>query len=456
MKKQLLIETVVVNPQDVKRAGGKYLVESAASGALLVTLPVTRLDERNLNERVYSTPIMENAIRSAKTAFENRELLSSANEHPTETAYVTPGDASHIVVDAWVQDGLLYNRWEILETTNGNNLKALIKAEASFGVSIRGLGSVDSVGNILDDYEYLGTDCVADPSARLRVKAEVVKESRALFPPHSKPPKGESTMKTKESTLKFLREQKVLLQADLKSDKMAAYQRLSQVENTLSESTLPAQDLASVYREWEDIKSEAATVLTSTAQPLNEAAQTESAKEMALLKKLLDSRTRQLATLLTSVEKMTERLRESAQQYHQLRRENRALRESGKRSTARKGDRRLTQLVAKNEALALGNRKLRERLIAANYATDIAVEAAAQQAYSAKVAIREAAKQVKKVKKAKQEAARAARPTASLRESLARRPVGSRPAGNKKTTFEESAKKRAPVPQGEHGIRGWI
>ena len=196
MNKKLLVENATINPADVRRAGGRYLVESA-DGKLIVTLPVTKLDEKNLNERIYSTTIMEGAVGRAKAAFEARELLSSVHEHPTETPYVTPGKASHVVTDAWVEGNLLYNKWEVLDTATGRDLRALIEADVAFGVSIRGLGSTDNYGNILDDYEFLGTDCVADPSAQLRVRAERVQENRSqpLFPAQTQ---GNATMKTRD------------------------------------------------------------------------------------------------------------------------------------------------------------------------------------------------------------------------------------------------------------------
>lgn len=180
MTKRLLTETMVVHGQgnlNESVVGPRYLVESSGK-TLRVKLPVTTLGVQNENGRTYSQAIMEGAIRNAKSAFENRELLSTVDGHPNE-AYCEPGNASHIVVEAWCQDGYMWNTWEVIETSRGRDLRALIEAGASFGVSIRGLGSQDRMGNILEDYEYLGTDGVGNPSARIRTRAEVVNRPEA-------------------------------------------------------------------------------------------------------------------------------------------------------------------------------------------------------------------------------------------------------------------------------------
>ena len=64
--KQLLIETLQVSPEQIaSKTGSKhYLVESASNGRLIVTLPMTVLDEKNLNNRIYSTAVFESAITS--------------------------------------------------------------------------------------------------------------------------------------------------------------------------------------------------------------------------------------------------------------------------------------------------------------------------------------------------------------------------------------------------------
>lgn len=453
MSKKLLVENSVINPADVRRAGGRYLVENAG-GKLVVTLPVTKLDEKNLNERIYSTPVMEGAIIRAKTAFESRELLSSVHEHPTETPYVTPGAASHVVTDAWVEGGLLYNKWEVLETASGKDLRALIEADVAFGVSIRGLGSTDNFGNIAEDYEFLGTDCVADPSAQLRVRAKRVQENRSqpLFPAHSQ---GSEIMKTRDELTRFLEEQKILLSADLTRSRVAAHQRLARVESALADATgkLAPPDMLEVHRLWESIKAPVVTQLESAPagnKTLNESGKQPVggdktiAAENQLLKKLLTARTTQLRSALGQVESL-------AKAAPALGKKATALADARARRANRKQEHLSRQLVSSCTALQAENARLRARLGKSLFETQVAVKEAALASFETNVAIKEAAQIVAAVKKT----GVLVKSTNAMNESSQRKPVGSAPPKKENFSSAKAADRRAKA-SGEHGIPGWI
>lgn len=450
--KKLLVEHVIVHPKNVTARGGKYLVENVG-GRLTVALPVTTLDVKNLNERTYSSTVMEGAIGRARSAFEARELLSSVNEHPAETAYVTPGAASHVVIDAWNEGGLMYNRWEILDTASGRDLRALVEANVAFGVSIRGLGSTDNFGNILDDYEFLGCDCVADPSAQLRVKAEVVSENRAAAHPIFTPPairtEGSKTMNTRESLDKFLSEQRTLLAADLGRSRIAAYQRLTQVETALAAAQLPASELALVYRRWEDIKGEFTTQLeTAPAAPVNESATQQNAKlqeELALARKLLEGRTQQLRTLMASVKSMSGQLRESAARTRKTSRLNEGREDAAARAAARKSEHVVRVLKAANVRLQARLESAEVRAASATYGMNVAIAEAAKNAFATNVAVQEASRALHQLGAATHKPA--------VQEST-RRAVGRK--ANETSAPAPTFKQRKPVQTGEHGIVGWI
>jgi len=309
MAKIVLIESkaFTVNPHEIIRSGGKYLVESSG-GKMTVTLPMTKLNEKNLNGRTYSTFIMESAIRNAKKLFEGREMLSSVNEHPTEP-YVTPGEASHVVTEAWVDGDMLYGKWEVLETHNGKNLRALVEAGVAFGVSIRGLGSMDNYGNILEDYELLGCDCVGEPSAQLRVRPQVVENlDKDGGNPDNKPTVKESKMANKDVNLKYLSEQRILMQNEAKGeDKLAVFQRAAVVEAAIAGSGLSGRDLVDVHNEWDKIKKESFALVTESNSAEDKAAlQNESVE---LLKKLLEKRTAQVKAMASGLTQISEQLK---------------------------------------------------------------------------------------------------------------------------------------------------
>jgi len=139
------------------------ILESTNDKGMYLTLPVCILDKPTANKRTYTSEMMSKSIQEAATAIAGRRLLCSADDHPQGT-HVAPIHASHIVIEAWVDNGVLWNKWFILDTDNGRNLQALIRGRASVGTSIRGLGSMSRLNHV-ENYQYLGTDAVGNPAA---------------------------------------------------------------------------------------------------------------------------------------------------------------------------------------------------------------------------------------------------------------------------------------------------
>jgi hypothetical protein len=139
------------------------ILESTNDKGMYLTLPVCILDKPTANKRTYTSEMMSKSISEAATAIAGRRLLCSADDHPQGT-HVAPIHASHIVIEAWVDNGVLWNKWFILDTDNGRNLQALIRGRASVGTSIRGLGSMSRMNHV-ENYQYLGTDAVGNPAA---------------------------------------------------------------------------------------------------------------------------------------------------------------------------------------------------------------------------------------------------------------------------------------------------
>ena len=147
-------------------------------GTLIVkNIPSTILNRENQNGRIYSTEVVQAALDEAKQLklFEQKGLLSQADEHP-ESSFVAPSHASHVVINAYIKPNVrivvegqeevqdvLFMDWEVLNTQEGKNLRALFEADCSFGVSIRGVGSMK--GKYVDDYSICGADCVGLPSS---------------------------------------------------------------------------------------------------------------------------------------------------------------------------------------------------------------------------------------------------------------------------------------------------
>lgn len=194
MSKQVLIETGFITDLRISNELKESISLSAGKGNTLVVknVPCTILNRKNQNGRIYSTKEVQTAIDNAREQIRTKQLLSQADEHP-EGSYVAPTHASHVVTRAYIKKNVdvvvedvrgkhdvLFMDWEVLDTVEGNNLKALLKAECSLGTSIRGLG--DMQGDQVINYELLGVDVVSNPSSgtftRMPIRESVVIETK--------------------------------------------------------------------------------------------------------------------------------------------------------------------------------------------------------------------------------------------------------------------------------------
>ena len=168
MSKQLLIEHSPWGISfDKKDLSESIEIKEQGNIIMLKGVPCTILNKKNQNGRNYSTQMMEQSLKEAQEFIASRSALCQAHDHP-DGSFVRPIDASHIVTRAYIETipnvgDVLFNDWEILPTSKGKDLAALINSNVSVGTSIRGLGNMN--GCMVEDYEYLGTDVVGNPSS---------------------------------------------------------------------------------------------------------------------------------------------------------------------------------------------------------------------------------------------------------------------------------------------------
>ena len=161
MSKKLLIETHTVNIapsqliENVSKENGNIVVEG-----ILATAEV-----KNGNRRYYSRELWQRELDKYKELIKERRSLGEL-DHP-ESSVVNLKNVSHVVTDFnWDGDNVM-GRIEILPTPSGNILKELIKNGVTVGVSSRGMGSLEPMGNVMevqDDFELLCWDFVSTPS----------------------------------------------------------------------------------------------------------------------------------------------------------------------------------------------------------------------------------------------------------------------------------------------------
>jgi len=178
--RQILIESSEFLSKVKLSKSLKEAVQMSAgkAGTLIVkNIPCTILNRINQNGRIYTTRVVQAAIDEAVqlNCFESKQLLSQACEHP-EGSFVSPTTASHVVIASYIKKDIeivvegkkgrfdvLFQDWEVLNTEEGKNLRALFEAECSIGTSIRGVGDMN--GKYVENYSLLGCDCVGNPSS---------------------------------------------------------------------------------------------------------------------------------------------------------------------------------------------------------------------------------------------------------------------------------------------------
>jgi len=163
MAKQLLIEYMSFKPspqvlsEAIKRPSKNLVVEGL----------VQRANAKNQNGRVYPREVLLREVDKYMKGpiAENRAL--GELDHP-ESSVINLKNACHNILDLWWDGDDLVGKIEVLPTPSGNILKELFLNNITVGISSRGMGSVQPLGEgtveVQDDFELLCWDFVSTPS----------------------------------------------------------------------------------------------------------------------------------------------------------------------------------------------------------------------------------------------------------------------------------------------------
>jgi len=163
MAKQLLIEYITFKPspqvlsEAIKRSSKNLIVEGL----------VQRAEAKNQNGRVYPKQVLLREVDKyiKGPVAENRAL--GELDHP-ESSVINLKNACHNILDLWWDGDDLMGKIEVLPTPSGNILKSLFLNNITVGISSRGMGSVQPLGEgtveVQDDFELLCWDFVSTPS----------------------------------------------------------------------------------------------------------------------------------------------------------------------------------------------------------------------------------------------------------------------------------------------------
>lgn len=146
-----------------------YIVEEAnGKKNIFIEGIFAQYDTGNRNGRIYPKAVMEKEVSRYQEQISAKRSLGELGHPPNPT--VNLDKVSHLITNLKMEsDGRVVGRAKILETPMGIIAKNLIENEVSLGVSTRGLGSLktnkDGLQEVQDDFHLATVDIVADPSA---------------------------------------------------------------------------------------------------------------------------------------------------------------------------------------------------------------------------------------------------------------------------------------------------
>jgi hypothetical protein len=165
MSKQVLIEyfSFTPSPQSLNEA------KLSPSKNLIVQGVVQRAEAKNQNGRIYRKDTLEREVEKyvAGPIAENRAL--GELDHP-DSSIINLKNVCHNIKRLWWEGDDLMGQIEVLPTPSGNILKELFINNITVGISSRGMGSVQPLGEntveVQDDFELLCWDFVSTPSTQ--------------------------------------------------------------------------------------------------------------------------------------------------------------------------------------------------------------------------------------------------------------------------------------------------
>lgn len=135
-------------------------------GNIVIRGIIQRANAKNQNGRVYPRNILQREIENYMQLVKERRATGELDHMDSPT--VNLKNVSHVINKIWWEGDDVWGEIEVLEdTTQGKNLKALIKNGIKVGISSRSLGNLQEIGDtkyVLDDLYILCWDMVSEPS----------------------------------------------------------------------------------------------------------------------------------------------------------------------------------------------------------------------------------------------------------------------------------------------------
>lgn len=133
-------------------------------------------EQQNRNGRTYQKAELEKAVQKVnEAALAGRHILGHLDHPPS--LEVKLADVSHKILEMKMHGNDAIGKSQILESTpNGQIVKGLINDGVNLGVSSRGAGQVNEDTGIVEGFNFITVDIVANPSAINAYPTSVMEE----------------------------------------------------------------------------------------------------------------------------------------------------------------------------------------------------------------------------------------------------------------------------------------
>ena len=125
-------------------------------------------DIKNQNGRIYPFSVLKKQVKKFNEKFVKQDRALGELGHPAGPT-VNLDRVSHIITELQEDGKNFIGKAKIIDTPNGKIVKNLLESGVRLGVSSRGLGSVktnkEGVNEVQDDFVLSTVDIVSDPSA---------------------------------------------------------------------------------------------------------------------------------------------------------------------------------------------------------------------------------------------------------------------------------------------------
>ena len=162
------------SPETIKES------REANGGKIMMKGILQKADTLNQNGRIYPIEILDREVRNYQKFIKESRALGEC-DHP-DSSVVELKNASHIVREAYMQEGVCYGTVELLDTPSGKILQSLVESGVTLGISSRGVGSTRRDGDydvVQDDFQLICWDFVSEPSTP---GAFMMKEGKEVSP----------------------------------------------------------------------------------------------------------------------------------------------------------------------------------------------------------------------------------------------------------------------------------